>query len=448
MLKELLKPEILDLIDKRRWTDLRDAMKNWPAPEITDLLIELDKTDRALLYRALPREQAAEVFTNLDYDDRDELLYELTDRETKSLLAEMSPDDRTSLLEELPAKAVKRLMNLLTPDDLKEAKELLGYPDESIGRLMTPDFVAVREDWTIERALEHIRVFGRDSETIYRLYVTDRDGKLIDDILLRFFILGKPDQKVSELMDYTVVSVSAFDDQEVAVRTMERYDISALPVVDSDGKLVGIVTFDDVIDVQEEEATEDFQKIGAVNPVDQSYAGAGIFRLWMKRFPWLAALLFANFITAAVISHYDFALKAEVLLAAFIPLLIGTAGNSGTQSATLIVRSLAIEEITFKDWWRVMLKELSVGAMLGAVLGVFTYLRGLIEGVESLTLATIISLSMVCLVIWANIIGAALPLLIAKAKLDPAVISSPLIATLVDITGIIIYFNIAIWLLL
>ena len=444
MLKELLKPEIKELIHNHKWMDLKDILSSWPAPEIADLVLDIDKYNRVLLFRALPRDLATDVFTYMEHEQREVLLIELTDQETRELLADLNPDDRTSLLEELPAKVTRSLLNLLSPEDLKEARELLGYPEESIGRLMTPDFVAVRPEWTIKDSLNQIRMFGKDSETVNRIYVTDRSGKLLDDILLRNIILANDKQTIADIADYNVVSLSAFDDQEEAVHTMEKYDISALPVVDSEGKLVGIVTFDDIMDISEEEATEDFQKISAINPVDQAYLNASSWRLWSKRFPWLLGLLLANFITAAVISVYSEIIEAVVALTFFIPMLIGTAGNTGTQSSTLIIRSLATNDIEINDWLKVFRKELFIGLLLGLALGCVTYFRGYFEGKDSMNLAIVISSSMLILVIWANLIGALLPMALEKLKLDPAVISSPFIATFIDVTGMIIYFNIAI----
>jgi magnesium transporter len=447
MLKELLKPEIKELIANRRWDELKKGLSSWPFAEIAELLLDIEKHDRVLLFRALPRDISSDVFSYLEYDERDALLRDMTDQETKELLADLSPDDRTDLLEELPSKATRRMLNLLSPEDLKEARELLGYPEDSIGRSMTPDFVAVRPFWTIDQALEHIRKFGKDSETIYRIYVTDKDGRLMDDILLRNIIIANKDKTIEDLMDHHVVSVSAFEDQEEAVRAMEKYDVFALPVVDSQGQLVGIVTFDDIMDIQSEETTEDFQKISAIAPVDQSYLSASVWRLWGKRYPWLLALLLANFITASVISAYEEILQQVVVLVSFIPLLIGTAGNSGTQSSTLIVRSLATGEVELGSWLRVIAKELLVGIMLGIALGVVAYLVGFIIGGDNISVALVVSFSMISLIIWANLIGAILPMLIEKVNLDPAVISSPLIATLIDVSGIVVYFNIAMMLL-
>ncbi len=444
MLKELMKPEIKELIEQKNFNDLKDVLSTWPAPEIADLLLDIDKPGKAIIFRTLPRDLSAEVFSYLDKEQRNALLLDLTDQETKQLLSDISPDDRTALFEELPAKVTMYLMNLLSPTDLKEARELLGYPEESIGRLMTPDFVAVRPEWIVSQALQHIRNFGKDSETINRIYVTDNQDNLLDDVLLRNIILADESQTISSLMDYNFVSASAFDDQEVAVKMMEKYDIAALPVVDSQGKLVGIVTFDDIMDISKEEATEDFQKISGMTPFEENYQSVSVIKLWSKRLPWLAVLLFANSITTGVISSYQNAIETVIALTFFIPMLIGTGGNTGTQSSTLIIRSLSIGDVTIKHWFKVFLKEMIIGLLLGVALGIFAFLRGYLELHSGLQIPLIIGISMIAIVVWANIIGAMLPLIIAKLKLDPAIISSPFIATFSDITGMIIYFNIAI----
>jgi len=447
MLKELLRPEIEDIIKQRRWKDLRIGLEGWEPAEVAELLLEIEKEYKVLLFRALPREVSTQVFSHIDSDEHDQLLEELTDGETRRLLADMPPDDRTALLEELPAKVTKSLLNMLSSEDLKEARYLLGYPEESIGRLMTPDFVAVQQDFTISDTLEHIRRFGKDSETIYRVYVTDDNGRLIDDILLKNIILSSENRKISDLMDDSFLSLSAFDDREEAVRMFEKYDVLALPVVDSNGHIVGIVTFDDIYDVSEEEATEDFQRTSGINPLDQSYLSASVFKLYFKRIPWLMAMVFANFITASVISHYDYVTVALVSLVAFIPLLTGTVGNSGTQSATLIIRGIATDDIRYKDWLKVFRKELVVGLLLGLSLAIVAFLRGFLESNDGMQIAWIISTSLIVLILWANIIGSLLPILLHKLNLDPAVISGPLITTLVDVSGLLIYFNLAIYML-
>lgn len=447
MLKELLRPEIEDIIKQRRWKDLRIGLDGWEPAEIAELVLDIEKEYKVLLFRALPREVSTQVFSHIESEERDQLLSELTDGETRRLLADMSPDDRTALLEELPAKVTKSLMNMLSAEDLKQARYLLGYPEESIGRLMTPDFVTVHPNYSIKEAIEHIRKFGKDSETIYRVYVIDDNGRLIDDILLKNLILAEEDMKISELMDSTFLSLSAFDDREDAVRMLEKYDVLALPVVDSNGYIVGIVTFDDIYDVSEEETTEDFQRTSGINPLDQSYLSASVWKLYGKRIPWLLAMVFANFLTASVISHYDYVTVAFVSLVAFIPLLTGTGGNSGTQSATLIIRGIATDDIRYKDWWLVFRKELVVGLLLGVSLALVAFARGILESNNGLDLAWVISISLVILILWSNIIGSLLPILLHKMKLDPAVISGPVITTIVDVSGLLIYFNIAIYMM-
>lgn len=447
MLKELLRPEIEDIIKQRRWKDLRIGLEGWEPAEIAELLLEIEKEYKVLLFRALPREVSTQVFSHIDSEERDQLLNDLTDGETRRLLADMSPDDRTSLLEELPAKVTKSLMNMLSPEDLKEARYLLGYPEESIGRLMTPDFVTVQPDFTIKEAIEHIRKFGKDSETIYRVYVIDDNGRLIDDILLKNLILADENMFISELMDDSFLSLSAFEDREEAVKMLEKYDVLALPVVDSNGNIVGIVTFDDIYDVSEEETTEDFQRTSGINPLDQSYLSASVWKLYGKRIPWLLAMVFANFITASVISHYDYVTVAFVSLVAFIPLLTGTGGNSGTQSATLIIRGIATDDIRYKDWALVFRKELVVGFLLGISLALVAFARGVLEAEHGFDLAWVISISLITLILWSNIIGSLLPILLHKMNLDPAVISGPVITTIVDVSGLLIYFNIALYML-
>lgn len=447
MLKELLRPEIEDIIKQRRWKDLRIGLEGWEPAEIAELLLEIEKEYKVLLFRALPREVSTQVFSHIDSDERDQLLNDLTDGETRRLLADMSPDDRTSLLEELPSKVTKSLMNMLSAEDLKEARYLLGYPEESIGRLMTPDFVTVQPEYTIKEAIEHIRKFGKDSETIYRVYVIDDNGRLIDDILLKNLILADENMLISDLMDDSFLSLSAFEDREEAVKMLEKYDVLALPVVDSNGNIVGIVTFDDIYDVSEEETTEDFQRTSGINPLDQSYLSASVWKLYGKRIPWLLAMVFANFITASVISHYDYVTVAFVSLVAFIPLLTGTGGNSGSQSATLIIRGIATDDIRYKDWALVFRKELVVGLLLGISLAVVAFARGFLEADNGLNLAWVISISLIVLILWSNIIGSLLPILLHKMNLDPAVISGPVITTIVDVSGLLIYFNIAIYMM-
>ncbi|MEX0686393.1 MAG: magnesium transporter [Balneolales bacterium] len=441
MMNELIKPEILELIKNQKWTDLRESVEDWPVPEVADLMYELEKADRVLFFRILPRSLSSELFSYLEPENQNELLIDLTDEETRHLLANLRPDDRTALLDELPGQITQRLLNLLSPQDLKEARLLLGYPEESVGRLMTPDYLAVRPGWTIAQAIDHIRKLGKKSETINVIYVTDRSWKLIDALELQQFILADPEQKVEDLMDDAYIAISAFDDREVAVQMMQRYDKVVLPVVDSEGVLLGIVTIDDVFDVAQEEATEDFHKGAAVAPLKTSYRDATIFSLFSKRIPWLIILVFVNLLSSGVIDAFEHVLASALALAFFIPLLIGSGGNTGAQSATLMVRAIATGDIQLSQWLRTVGKEVFVGIALGVIMGIASWVLGYFYGGWKIGL--IVGTSMVGIVLAANIIGTLLPFLMTKVNIDPAVASSPLITTIVDATGLLIYFSIA-----
>lgn len=437
--------EVQALIAEQRWLDLREQLSRWPAPEIADLLRELSAAERMLVFRVLPRALAGEVFSYLEHDDQYELLTSLNLEETRLLLANLSPDDRTQLFEELPGQVTQKLLNLLSPNDLKEARQLLGYPEESVGRLMTPDYVAVRPGWTIARALDHIRVRGRDSETIDVIYVTDDQWRLLDAIELRRFILAEPTQTVRSLMDESYVVLSAFDDRERAVEALRRYSLPALPVVDSDGVLVGIVTFDDLIDVAEEEVTEDFHRSAAVEPLRGSYLEIPVFELVRKRVPWLVALVFVNVFSGAAIAAFEETIAAVVALVFFLPLLIGSAGNAGSQSATLTVRALATGDVESSDWWRLLAKELLVALLLGSAMALAVGLLGVIR--VGWQVAGVVSLTMLVLVLMGSLIGMSLPFLLRRLGLDPATASGPLVTSLSDIGGVLIYFSLATWLL-
>jgi magnesium transporter len=441
MVNEEFKDEIKEYIDRRQWSFLRGLVANWPPIDIADLMLTLDKPDRVLLFRSLPRDLASLAFAELEPDDRDNLLKALTDEETRRLMADMEPDDRTAVLEALPGQVTQRLMNLLGPADLAEARLLLGFPEDSAGRLMTPDYIAVRRSWTIERALAHIRRRGKDKETITSIYVTDDQWCLQDALELPRFILAEPEQRVEEIMDNTFIAISANDDREDAVRLIDRYDLPALPVVDEDGVLLGVVTVDDILDVVVAEATEDFHKVGGVAPLETSYQETRVFALYRKRIGWLLILIFVNLASSGVIAVFEETLTTTIALAFFIPLLIGTGGNAGAQAATLMVRELATGDIDFKDWLQILWKEIRDGAMLGATMAVAGFVLGFWRGGPKVGL--VISLTMLILLFLANIVGILLPFVLVRLKLDPAVASNPLITTLADSMGLLIYFSVA-----
>ncbi len=439
--KELIKPEISELIEQQKWTELRESIEDWPIPEIADLMVTLDKSDRVVFFRILPREISTATFSHFEPEQQNALLLEMTDDETRQLLANLAPDDRTALLDELPGQVTQQLLNLLSPQDLKEARSLLGYPEESVGRLMTPDYLAVRPHWTIGQALDHIRKMGRQSETINMIYVTDPAWKLLDALELPLFILSDPELKVSDIMDDSYIAVSAFDDREEAVQVVQKYDKTVLPVVDSDGILLGIVTIDDLIDVAEEEATEDFHKTAAVAPLRTSYRESSIFYLFSKRVSWLVVLVFVNLISSGIIEAYEQVLASAIALSFFIPLLIGSGGNTGAQSATLMVRAIAIGDLKLSQWFHAVGKEVLVGITLGIAMGVTSWVLGVYRGGPEIGI--VVGLSMIAIVLAANIIGTILPFLLTRFNIDPAVASSPLVTTIVDAVGLIIYFTIA-----
>jgi magnesium transporter len=438
----LVRPEIVELIEARRWDVLRDAVADWHPPEVADLLLHLRKPDRVLLFRALPRGTAAAAFSHIQVEEQDALLRDLTDEETRDVLATLSPDDRTHLLEELPGQATQRLLNLLSTEDLAEARWLLGYPDDSVGRLMTPDYVAVHPEWSVAEAIQHVRVKGSDSETVNRIYVIDRSWHLLDDIELRRIILAPPDARVADLMDHTFASVSAAEDREEAVRIIQRYDQVALPVLDSDGVLVGIVTVDDLLDVAEAEATEDFHRVASVGPIRTSLRDAGIGFLYRRRIGWLMVLVFMNVFSGEAIAAFEDTIEAVVALVFFLPLLIDSGGNAGSQSATLMVRAIATGDVGSRDWFRLLGKELGVALLLGLTMALGVAAISLYRAPEVLV---VVALTMTLIVLWGSIIGMSLPFALTWLGRDPATASAPLITSLADISGVLIYFSIATW---
>src|SRR6266540_2562995 len=429
--------ELKQLIEQRRWTELRERLSGLLAPELADQIEALDPADRMLVFRALPRAQANEVFAYLEIPKQNELVRNLTNEDARQIVASLTPDDRTALLEELPAEVTQRLLSLLNPEDLKEVRTLLGYPEESVGRLMTPDYVAIREGWTIQQALDHIRKHGRDAETVNMIYVVDDRGKLLDDLRLRQILLADPQATVSSLMDRNFFALRATDDREQAVRMMKQYDRVALPVVDSDGILLGIVTSDDI------------QKMGGMEALDSAYLETPFFQMVRKRGSWLSALFLGEMLTATAMGYFQDEISRAVVLALFIPLIISSGGNSGSQAASLVIRSMALEEVRLRDWWRVMRREVAAGLALGGILGSIAMLRILlwpnrrmVYGPHYLRVALTVSLSLLGVVTWGTLAGSMLPFVFRRLGFDPAVSSSPFVATLVDVTGIIIYLTV------
>ena len=431
---------ISDLINDRNWKALRSELEAWPSAEIADLMSQIEKNNRVLLYRALGRSTAAEVFSHLPIHEQNALLHDLTNEEARALLSHLSPDDRTTLLAELPGQVTQKLMNLLSPEDLREARWLLGYPEDSVGRLMTPDYVAVKPEWTVEQSLQHIRARGKDSETINRIYVVDDNWRLLDDIQLRYFIIAPPETRVSELMDYTVVSLSAFSDREEAAALIQRYDQSALPVIDSEGVLIGIVTVDDLLDVVEQEVTEDFHRVASIEPIRISVTQASIGELYRARVVWMLVLLGMNIFSGAGIAAFEELIQRSVALVFFLPLLIASGGNAGSQSATLMIRAIAIGDVGLNDWLKLLKKEIVVSLTIGLTMAIGVSFIALFRAPD---LIAIVALTITVVVLFSSLIGMSLPFAFTRLGLDPATASVPLITSLADVSGVVIYFSIA-----
>jgi magnesium transporter len=444
MTRELSRSEIQELIGQKKWREVKRMISAYPAPDIADLCESLDEQDMFIVLRLLARQLAADVFDELEPNRQMSLLEQMRSAHVRAIISELPPDERTDLFEELPGEMTRKLLNLLPPEIRKESLKLLGYPKDSVGRLMTPHYVAIRPQWTVERTLEHIRQYGHNAETIDIVYVIDEKWHLIDAIPLRKLILTDPQQKIESLMNQEFVMVSAFEDQEKAIKVIERYNLVALPVVDSENVLVGIVTVDDILDVLKDEVTEDIQKGASVVPLGMSYSAASVWPLYRSRIPWLLILTIITLLSVGIIAAFEEMLYRIVALAFFIPLVIHTGGKAGTQSATLVVRAIATGDLTLRKWFNVIRKELSIGLLLGGTLGIILYLASFLW-LRDPIISLVVSMTVIANVSWATLAGSLLPIILTKLRLDPAVISSPLITTLVDIIGVLVYFSIAVW---
>jgi magnesium transporter len=451
MVGKILIPEIKSMIDTRDFNALREMFREWPPADVAEVILDMDEDDRVIVFRVLPHALAADVFEYLDVEAQQQLLRAMAHEQVVGILNEMSPDDRTALLEELPSAAARQLIRLLTPDERRVAQALLGYPEGSVGRLMTPDFIAVREDWTVKEVLDYVRENGQDSETLNVIYVVDDRGKLIDDLRMREFLLRPLDARISDFRDHTFVALNVADSQQDALNVFRKYDRTALPVVDSSGVLVGIVTIDDMLDVAEEEATEDIQKIGGMEALDEPYTTIPLRRMVKKRATWLIILFLGEMLTATAMQGYNSEIERASILAMFLPLIISSGGNSGSQATTLVIRAMAIGELRLRDWFRVVRKELASGVSLGVILGCIGFFRISLwqelhifdYGKYHWLIAATVAMALVGVVLWGCIAGSMLPFLLRRCGLDPAAASAPFVATLVDVTGLVIYFNVA-----
>lgn len=434
--------ELVGLLRLGHLNQVVETANDMPVQDIADALSELESIEsRVTLFNALPDERQTDTFSYLGDLQQLELINALPTSAGRRILHELLPDDRTAFLESLSADDLESHLKLLGPEDLKQSLNLLGYPEESIGRLMTPRFVSVESHWTVARALDHIRHEADRGETVNFVFVTDERDRLVDAVRLKDLILARQDRSVEDVMDGEYYSVLASADREEAVQVIQRYDLSTLAVTDRQGVLLGIVTVDDIMDVAEEEITEDFQKLGAAGVLNVSLKEASPGLLYRKRIGWLMVLVVMNLIGGAAIAAFEHTIQSAILLVFFLPLVIGTGGNAGAQAATLMVRALATGDVQLKDWFKLWGKELGVAVGLGVSLALIVSLVGLYKG--GTTIALVVAISMIAVVVFGSMMGMVMPFILTRFKLDPATASVPLITSIADIGGILIYLSTA-----
>ena len=445
---KLIKPDIQEILHKKDLGSLKNIVSDWEPQDIADLLKEVNISECILLFRLLPTEIQYKVFSELDSNMQEYILKNINDKHAKSIITQLDPDDRTKLFEDLPANFTRKLLSMLPPPDRKEALQLLGYPKDSVGRLMTPDYIAVKSYWTVEEAIQHIKKSGKDAETINVIYVIDDDWHLLDEIPIRKLILAESNQTIATLMDHHFISINANSDQEKAVKLIQKYNLVALPVTDKENHLLGIVTVDDIMDVLDEEQTEDFTKFSGIEMDSIGYdfitniKNAPLTKIFRSRIIWLLVLLIMDFITGGIIQNFEMMIAKYVVLVTFLPVLVDTAGNAGSQSAVLVIRAFAVGTIDIKDWLYLLAREFIVSLGLGVVMGLGISIMGIIRG-KNLIIAEVVVIAMVVNVVIGSIIGVVLPFIFLKFKKDPAGASTPLITTLSDIIGTGVYLVIA-----
>lgn len=429
---------------------LRDYLNNLNISDVEELIDELPEHGPKFI-ETLTINRAVNVFRILDFPTQERIFKKLSGDRVSEIVNELPPDDRTAFFSELHGDAVKKLILHLSAADRKEALSLLGYDEYSIGRLMTPDYITVKKSWTVSRVLEHIREYGKASETIDVIYVLGDKGVLLDDIRIREILLADPSTKVSQLMDGRLIALKATDPQEEAINVFRMNNRVALPVTDDDDVLLGIVTVDDILWIANEEYTEDIQKIGGTQALDEPYLDISLLKLVKKRVGWLIILFLGEMLTAAAMGYFQKEIEKAVVLTLFIPLIISSGGNSGSQASTLIIQAMALGEVTISDWWRVMRREILSGLMLGITLGIIGFLQIAVRsqfsdvyGPHWLAVGITVGFSLVGIVLWGSLSGSMLPLLLKRLGADPATSSAPFVATLVDVTGLVIYFSIAV----
>jgi magnesium transporter len=442
--------DVARLVHERRLDELRDVLTRMHPADVADIIIDLPSEDEGIVFRLLPREQAARTFAYLPRRHQRGLIESLSREQLRAILAGIAPDDRTRLFDVMPAEVTRRLLDSLPPEELKTIRDLLGYPPGTAGRYMTPNYASIRPEMTAREALEHIRRTGQGKETLNVVYIVNEDGTLVEDVRLGALVLADPETRVTDIKDPSLVAIPATAPVSEVLRLFQKYDRSALPVVDADGKMLGIITVDDVLDVAETQATREIQKLGGVEALDAPYTDVGFWSMVKKRGTWLSALFLGEMLTATAMGYYEREIARAVVLALFVPLIISSGGNSGSQAASLIIRALALRELRLGDWWRVFGREISAGVALGTLLGAIGFLRIVLwqhlhwkdYGPHYLLVAATVWTSLVGVVCFGTLAGSMLPFLLRRLGFDPAASSAPFVATLVDVTGLVIYFTI------
>lgn len=434
--------KIEQLIAEKKFNDLRRYLKDVNSADFPSMLEELNEEQTLLIYRLLSKEKAAEVFAELDSDIQEKLLNALTDKELKNVIDELFMDDTVDLIEEMPSNVVKRILKNIDKSDRKVVNELLNYPEYSAGSIMTTEFIDLKENMTVDDAFAKIKKIGLQKETVYNCYVLSLDRKIKGFIDIKDLLVAERTDLLKSIMNENVITVTTVEDQETVAKMFDKYNMYALPVVDKEERLVGIVTIDDAIDVLQDENTEDFEKMAAMIPNEDSYFKTSVFTHAKNRILWLLVLMLSSILTGTIITKYENAFAAVPVLVAFIPMLMDTGGNCGSQSSTLIIRGMAMDEIRLKDFFRAIWKEVRVAILVGFVLGIFQGIRITIQ-YHDLKLALVVSLSVIGTVMMSKVLGCILPMLAKRLKLDPAIMAAPLITTIVDTCSVLLFFNIA-----
>ena len=435
--------DIQALLERRDLHALRAALLEENEVDIAEFLEELPQDKIVVVFRALPKEMAAEVFSNLEPDTQQVIIQSATDQEVSAIVEELYVDDAVDMLEELPANVVKRVLKAARPDTRKLINQFLNYPDNSVGSIMTAEFTDLKQSMTVAQAIAHIRRTGENSESVYTCYVTDSGRRLEGVLTIKELLLAQDEQLIADLMETDVITAETTEDQEEAVARMMRYDFISLPVVDKEGRLVGIVTVDDVMDVMEEEATEDFEKMAAMAPSEKPYLKTSVLSLAKHRILWLLVLMISGMITGGILGQYEAAFAAMPLLVTFIPMLTDTGGNAGSQSSTLVIRGMAVGEIQLKDFAKVFWKELRVSMLVGVVLSAVNFVRLIITYPGNQMVALTVALALFVTVLLAKTVGGVLPMVAKLCHADPAIMAAPLITTIVDAISLVVYFRIA-----